>query len=482
MSILLLASQTRIFDWKAQDDFAFFSGDRNPWHMDAIAARRTQAGYPVVHGMHAVLWALEVLARDEALRQSVARVNVVFHRFIHVGDEVAIKIVRQDTAGIRLQLWVDGLKVTSLKLIFGEAKLARTQESVSGIVHQLSSPEEPAVLSLEQLNEAGGRLTFARGLDVAANFFPELAAAIGPRRVAGLACMSRLVGMVCPGLHSIFSGFNVNTVDLSAQPDAICFQVTGVDERVRFINQSVEGGGWSGTIDCFARVAPVVQAPMKQIGSLIGKNEFEHASALIVGGSRGLGELTAKLIAAGGGAVTITYAVGRAEAVDVQRQIREWGGKCEILQYDATKPAEEQLSHLEFFPASLYYFATPFVARRKSGLHTQSVLNDFLSVYVSGFHNLLKQLSRMSDNGLTVFYPSSVAVEECPAEMIEYAMAKAAGEVLCANIARFSKDLRVVVERLPRMLTDQTAVVFPIETAEPLNVMLPIIRRVEIGR
>jgi NAD(P)-dependent dehydrogenase (short-subunit alcohol dehydrogenase family) len=218
---------------------------------------------------------------------------------------------------------------------------------------------------------------------------------------------------------------------------------------------------------------------MKHRAGVVRNNEFRNASALIVGGSRGLGELTAKLIAAGGGAVAITYAVGVMEAQDIQRQIREWGGVCELLHYDVAKPAGDQLRELRFPPTSLYYFATPVIARRKIRLYTRSVLNDFLRIYVDGFYDLLQQLLPTSGASLTAFYPSSVSLEERPAKMTEYAMAKAAGEILCADLARFNKGLRMVVERLPRMLTDQTATVFPQETAEPCAIMLPIIRRVE---
>ena len=478
MNIPSPTMQTRIFDWKAQGDFAFFSGDRNPMHMDAIFARRTQAGQPTVHGMHAVLWALDVLAQINALQGPLARIKVDFKKLIYAGDEVALEIIHQDAGGIRLQLWVDGLVVTSLKLTFGEAILAITRESL-GTVPLPSLQEEPAELSLDQMSHANGWLTFARGIEAVAEFFPAIAAAISPRRVAALACMSRLVGMVCPGLHSIFSGFTMCTVGLAAQPDSIRYEVTNVDKRFRLIEQSVEGGGWMGAIESLARVPPVIQASAKHVAQFVRKNEFKHVSTLIVGGSRGLGELTAKLIAAGGGAVTITDAVGRNEALDIQRQICNSGGRCEILQYDATKPAEDQLEQLQLSPASLYYFATPVIARRKRDLYMQSVLNDFLRVYVDGFHNIVQQLSRTSDATLNVFYPSSVAVEEHSAEMTEYAMAKVAGEVLCANLARFNKGLRLVVERLPRMLTDLTATVFPVETAEPLDVMLPIIRSVE---
>ena len=63
--------------------------------------------------------------------------------------------------------------------------------------------------------------------------------------------------------------------------------------------------------------------------------------------------------------------------------------------------------------------------------------------------------------------------------MTEYAMAKAAGEILSADLARSSTGSRVIVERLPRMLTDQTATTMAIKTASPLEVMLPIVRRME---
>jgi nucleoside-diphosphate-sugar epimerase len=60
--------------------------------------------------------------------------------------------------------------------------------------------------------------------------------------------------------------------------------------------------------------------------------------------------------------------------------------------------------------------------------------------------------------------------------MTEYSMAKAAGEVLCADMNRFVRGLRVVVHRLPRLLTDQTATVMPAHSEDPVPVMLAAIR------
>jgi acyl dehydratase len=51
----------REFTYHDQEWFAAVSGDRNPMHVDAVEARRTIAHFPVVHGIHTLLWALDTL-------------------------------------------------------------------------------------------------------------------------------------------------------------------------------------------------------------------------------------------------------------------------------------------------------------------------------------------------------------------------------------------------------------------------------------
>jgi hypothetical protein len=76
-----------------------------------------------------------------------------------------------------------------------------------------------------------------------------------------------------------------------------------------------------------------------------------------------------------------------------------------------------------------------------------------------------------------MFYPSSVAVETRPKGMTEYAMAKAAGEVLLADLNAASPSVRVVSSRLPRMGSDQTnSIAASGEESDSVAVMLPIIR------
>ena len=63
--------------------------------------------------------------------------------------------------------------------------------------------------------------------------------------------------------------------------------------------------------------------------------------------------------------------------------------------------------------------------------------------------------------------------------MIEYAMAKAAGETLCAEMNTGWAPLRVTVERLPRLLTDQTVQVTETKLASPIDCLVAAVRETQ---
>ena len=56
------------------------------------------------------------------------------------------------------------------------------------------------------------------------------------------------------------------------------------------------------------------------------------------------------------------------------------------------------------------------------------------------------------------------------------------GELLCFNMNRAGGRVHMIVSRLPPLLTDQTATVLPTERADPLTVMIPVIRKVQASR
>jgi len=473
----LMRLAIRAFTYTDQNRFAAISGDHNPMHMDPLQARRTQAGAPVVHGIHLLLWALDSLAAAQPDLPPLRGFRAQFNKFVFLDDPVEAVLTQKGPSGARLAISVDGAPRSKVTIDFGD-HVEECPGWFSSALEAIPHSDAALNLSLEEMSGRSGRLSFRMTPEDAAALFPAAVRWLGGHRVAALAATTHLVGMVCPGLHSIYQELSVTACAGSDDSSSLAFRVTETDSRFRSIEQEIAGGGFTGIVKSFARTPPVQQATMQSLVRVVGPTDFAGSTALIVGGSRGLGELTAKLIAAGGGRVLVTWQAGKDDAERVSKEIRSGGGECETLAYDARKPAADQFARLTDAPTHAYYFATPAIFRPQSDIFSTERLQEFLAIYVDGFWQLSQAL-RARQPRLSMFYPSSVSVTERPKGMTEYTMAKAAGEVLCADMNVWLAPTHVTVTRLPRLPTDQTASVTPAESADPLETMLPIIREVQ---
>jgi len=446
-------------------------------HVDQLQARRTPAGAPVVHGIHLALWALDSLAAAQPDFPPFSALRAQFNKFVYPDERVEVVLTQLGPTSAGMDISVDGAPRSKITVEFGDAAKGGTDWSSTSLE---SIPFSPAPLNLtfEQMSGRAGRLSFQMTPDEAVALFPAATRWLGARRIAALAASTYLVGMVCPGLNSIYGKLSISACADENQEDSLAFHATGTDSLFRSVDQEIAGGGITGTVRSFARTPPVAQATMESLIGMVGPAEFAGSVALIVGGSRGLGELTAKIIAAGGGHVLLTWKTGEDDAEKIAQEIRSAGGVCRTLAYDARKPAAEQLASLVEVPTHAYYFATPTIYRPQAEVFNTERLKDFLSVYVDGFWQLSQAL-RARQPKLSVFYPSSVFVTERPKGMTEYAMAKAAGEALCADMNLSLSPLHVTVNRLPRMATDQTGSVSAVKTADSLETLLPLIREVQ---
>ena len=479
MTEVALASRT----FTAQDQFCFarLSGDFNPLHMDPVAARKSDAGQPIVHGIHGVLWALDQIARARIVTAATGSLKVNFARFIPVGSTVELKLLQHDEKSVRAEILLGGLTATRLTLTRDQAGKSKVAAWQSGMATPPKSDQPLTWVDLAELTPLSGRVASAVPDERLADAFANAASIFGAERIAAIAALSRLVGMICPGLYSLFAALALDFVASASKAKDVAFRVARTDPRFRLVQMEVSGAGIAGSVDAFLRWPPVKQAALADIVKLVAPGEFAGATALIVGGSRGLGALTAKVIAAGGGHVAVTYASGKDDASQLAAEINEAvaPGRCQTLHYDAREPAGDQLGPLTNEISHLYYFATSGIYRQKADLFLPALFDEFVQIYVKGFYDCCEALRRRGSRAVTAFYPSSVFVEQQPQALAEYSMAKAAGEALCAAMSRGSDGMRVIVERLPRLLTDQTASVPPVRTADPLEVMLPIIRKVQ---
>lgn len=451
--------------------FAMASGDYNPVHVDPVTARRLITGGTVVHGMHTLLWMIE--RHFASGGTGFARLAAYFPRPVKPGE--VLELLRQPSAegpGMRLDLLRDGEMVAAVTLEGDE--VAPLGVRPTAVRLERRAPDELTFAALKGLS---GQNPLAWASADMHSAFPLAARRLGEVRVAAIMALSRLVGMQAPGLHSIFTGIAIAFNDDGASP-AIDWQVSRASVPVAPIRLTVSGGGLSGHADAIVRPAPVNQPQMPALEAVVTAREFAGQRALVVGGSRGLGELVAKLVVAGGGEATISYLAGEADAQRVVSEITAWGGKCSAIRLDIADAdaLSSSLLALEQAPTHVYYFPTPRISRGATSGFDAEAFTRFTNIYLTAFDRLVLALSKGSSELLRIFYPSTSFIDELPAGFAEYAAAKAAGEVHCAYLNRTLKPVAIRPCRLPKLGTDQTASLIPQSVGSALEVMLETVR------
>jgi NAD(P)-dependent dehydrogenase (short-subunit alcohol dehydrogenase family) len=471
---------TKTFSQEDQIAFARYSGDWNRIHVDPVYARRTQIGRPVVHGMHAFLWALDAFANASAELPCFRLLKVDFQKPIYVDEPVVATMIdstapTQATRTLKIGLSAGGMAVATITLApSAPAPTGGIAYSGERIVD--TNTREPIALEMSDIRGRGGVLSLAASSPGFEDQYAHAVAGLGIGRFRGIATLSCLVGMECPGLHSLFMSAYL-VLEQDDRRNDLRFAVQEVDDRFQLVRMGITGAGLDGLITARFRARPVVQPVLAEIARYVVPDEFSGQTPLIIGGSRGLGELTAKICAAGGARPTISYFMGEEDARRVADEIVAAGGHCSVIRYDVKRNAASQLRQLSASPQQVYYFPTSPIARRKHEPFEGALFDEFLQIYVTGFYDLYRSLRLSCSDRLSLFYPSTSYIDDRPRDMTEYVMAKLAGEVLCADLARRDRGLKILLRRLPPLLTDQTASISNVgSSAQALELVLSVVR------
>jgi NAD(P)-dependent dehydrogenase (short-subunit alcohol dehydrogenase family) len=426
-----------------------------------------------VHAVHGLLWSLDAAAAAGIDLAPYRGLAAQFLKAILLGDEVAARM-SMSAGDLTIVLEAGGLAATHVRLTREPPDAAGESPQNSPALISRRTAARP--LALEAMAGCEGALDY--GAPALAEAFPAAAASLGLAALEGLAATTYVVGMECPGLHSLYSRLAA-ALDPEAPRGRVTFRAVSVDPRFRLVDLVVRTPAVAARIAAFARVPPVAPPAMADLSTRVIPGELAGQRALVVGGSRGLGATTAKLLAAAGADVVITYARGVGEAAAAAEDIAGAGGCCAIMPYDALAPAGPQLASAALAINALYYFATGPIWRRRSRAFEPAVMRDLMRFHVDGFADLVEAVRLRTEGRLVVFYPSSAYAAEIPKDLGEYAAAKRAGEAVAQNLAASLKDVAVIAERLPPVDTDQNATVAAPATLSPVDVMLPIVRRVQ---
>lgn len=446
--------KNRTFTLDDQISFAKLSGDYNPLHTEPVMARRLIFGRPVVHGAHALLWAVDQLLEKETEFLALKKIKVFFQNPIGLEEKIEFSATCEDTGRADIRLVNASTIYAKIQIEWDYSK----KHKLNNLPSDFPQYSKCKDLSPEEAANISGSIKLCLNKESAVSHFPNLMRVLPSVQLAEILATTRLIGMECPGLHSLYSDLDLIFYDENEGNLDLKYRAAKFDKRFSLLTIEVNTPGMKGRLKAFFRPPPQSQISYDDLLPQVRKNEFSDQRAFIIGGSRGLGEVTSKVLSAGGADVTFTYFRGKDDARRIVDEITTYKGKINCIPYDVLNPPKSLKSYFgeKSLPNHIYFFATPFIAKSTDLIFSPKLFQEFCNYYVGGLVNSFKLLRELGSEVIKIFYPSTVFIDELPVKMGEYLTAKMAGETLCAFIEKTDRKVKIFKPRLPMMATDQT--------------------------
>src|SRR5204863_5106105 len=103
--------------------------------------------------------------------------------------------------------------------------------------------------------------------------FPQSYRYLGKQGFAAISALSYFVGMICPGLHSIFSSLSFDLNHDSPTANRLTFLIRKYDARAHLFDIGFEGC-IHGSLKAFSRPPPQQQSSLKYLSAHVGAEEF----------------------------------------------------------------------------------------------------------------------------------------------------------------------------------------------------------------
>jgi FkbH-like protein len=455
-----------VFDDADVELFGSASRDRNPLHLSDSYARRTPYGRPVVFGMLGALAALGRLEHDG--ERAVVALNVEFRQPMFTGVRYRLQVDRSRAGKAQVTIWDGDKLATKIVLTYGTADPIPTATAALASA-DLSEPIDRALEEIGPGTGVGGSYAPRRpSFDRLLERWNLGSQGLGRDRLAALLWSSYLVGMELPGKRALFWSLDVRFSPDVPGGEAFSYSanVERADVNLEFVDVAAElaadGAPWANArLRAFVRpeplsvVAPAEPAPA---GTQVGRGMV----AVVIGGSRGLGAALVQALAMQGYAVLATYWKSREDAERVASSLVDSPGSVEFVQGDAGDEAwcrDVLTSRVAAHGRLDLLVCNAAPAIRPLGLNLDALgrFQEFtatsLALVAAPLAALLEQLSERSGSCVLV---SSSYVRSLPADWPHYIAAKSAAEGLIQWAAQKYPEVRFLVARPPRILTDQT--------------------------
>ncbi|MDC0906596.1 MaoC/PaaZ C-terminal domain-containing protein [Gammaproteobacteria bacterium] len=422
-------------NFKKQDCywFAEVSGDNNPMHLDENYAVSQIYGRVVVHGIHAVIFLFNEWIKTVPFKLiEIYRLDVSFIKAVYLHKEYSldIRIIDSNLVSLRASSISQG-PVLDMKVHFGEA----THEAFS---RSISSDKMAKDTECDAPLEVGSEFRVLLPSDTK----PLLLRYSNLNRIVGqvvqyLLVSTYTVGMVCPGLHSIFSTLRlVPNEFLTNEGNLVSFRVLNVDKRFSRVFLVASGV----KIQAFLRPEPTKSLGYTALDSTFKFDQLKGREVLVLGAGRGLGLSVVKALSKSQSKVTA-----------ITRRFSE--ELCELEKNCST--TSQQLLDMKDLKAidRLPSFSDDLII---INMLTPKIVDDYLQPEEHGklFRYYYIEIAEALINKLrpaVFFSPSTVFIDSPVRGMELYSATKIEMEKV---LMRYD-SCKVVVPRLPRIASDQ---------------------------
>ncbi len=457
---------SKIYRNSDQVQFANTSKDFNKIHTDKIVARKLIFGEQIVHGINILLTALSFLKEKNLKIRNIGCnfLNPVFLNnkvdffkvkkknniiiYVNVKSELkGVLYLREEIKDNKIKI----IQTKKLKKINLKKKIKISKSTLDFKVYNLETKE----------------------IKIPKKFL-KILKVLKKKQIQEILSISFFVGMVCPGKYSLISSIDINLNSGKAPNSDIFYKVKKKDKRfnrfeIHFSNTI------SGQVFAFSYNVPF-QEKLSFFKKRIKKNiSLYKKNSLIIGGSRGLGEDTSKILASAGSNIILTYFIGKQDAKKIKKEInRHTNVKCKTLKLDLSNSSFikkiKKLKKIDF----IFYFATIKITSTK--IFNFELYKKYKKIYCSNFYKMCKIVNQISSSKIKVFFPSTIFINEKQKKYSEYVRAKKDSEKIIKKINKNFKRVKVISFRLPVMNTSQNISILNQNKKNSQNLLIPIIK------
>jgi len=445
--------------------FSAASHDRNPLHLSESYARKTPFGRPVAFGM---LGLLACVGRSAPRAEhALERIKVDFPNPLFPGTDYRLEL-REEEGRVRYHLR-DGRR----------SVLTATAEYRSAEPGTMAGRAGKAAITEAVARD---RSEFARGTSFEGRWSPrapafeellerlDVASGRGdPQQHAALTFCSFLVGMVVPGRQALFSQLSL---EFEPGPFPPCDEfgygvvVKTFQPLFNLLVLTFEltlGGRRFATGEIRAFVRETIGRDHSRSGAAPQPGgQLDGKVGLVIGGSRGLGASIVQALVDQGATVYVNFERSIEEAAQLRRDLESSPGEVVLAQGDASDMGScgrirerivSEHGRLDLLVCNACPTLLPLWVEPESVPRIREHIASSVDLVLSPLSECVDLLAASSGMCILV---SSIALSQPVAEWPHYVAAKGALEALLAVTAAEYPDVRCLVVRPSRLLTDLT--------------------------